>query len=87
MIQCPYCGGKIERKPEYIPMSRRKRLIYDVISQAGPEGIPLEELRKKFFNGRAAVTLRTTIHNINLVIRPIRIDCRGGVVRIIPKEG
>lgn len=67
-------------------MSLRRHTIYQFIMEGGPGGIPFESLKEKFFKDRKPATIRTTLHYINNIIKPVRIDCRGGVVRIVPFE-
>jgi len=84
MFNCPYCGSRMEHpKPEHLPMSQKRRAVYDEIVKAGPRGIPKQELIDRFFSACGSETiLRTTIHYVNKVIAPQKIYSRGGIVRL-----
>lgn len=86
MPWCPYCGSPFEYNPDHIPMSARRREVFDFIREAGPKGVVKFELRDKFFPEAKDNTIRTTLHHINQAIKPLRVVTRGGVVRLLPKE-
>lgn len=87
MSNCPYCGNHIEKEPEHVPMSFKRRAVYDYVKQGGPEGVAVAALNEKFFPASKSSTLRTTIHYINRKIEPLRIVLRGGVVRVLTRDG
>lgn len=84
MWNCPYCGSKMEHPtPEELPMSFKRRAVYDFIVKAGPRGVRKEDVVAKFFAACGSETiLRTTIHYINKVIAPQHINSRGGIIRL-----
>lgn len=83
MISCPYCGGRIKKRPEFARLSFKRRSILHRVLSAGPEGIPIEIIKESFFNGSSDTTIRTTLHYINKAIKPHKIDCHGGIMRMI----
>ncbi len=85
MFKCPYCNQRMAHpEPEHIPMSERRRKIFDYIAAGGPEGISKSKVLKEFFDpDQPEVCLRTTLYNINELIRPSRIHNKGGIVRLI----
>ncbi len=88
MFKCPFCGaGMAHPKPEEIPMSFKRRAIYDSVAKAGPRGLRKDLVLEKFFpDCSSEVTLRTVIHNINNIIKPQRITTHGGIVRLVVND-
>jgi hypothetical protein len=88
MFRCPYCGTQMAHpEPEHLPMSFKRRAVYDYIAKAGPKGVKKEEMIEKFFAACGSETiLRTTIHYINKVIKPKRINSRGGIIRLMVND-
>lgn len=88
MFNCPYCGTQLAHpKPEELPMSFKRREVYDYIVRAGARGVRKEEIVKRFFAACGSETvLRTTIHYINKTIKPVRIHTRGGIIRLTNNE-
>ena len=85
MSRCPYCGGKIENRPEYAKMSFKRRSVFQFILESGQKGVDYIDLKERFFADHADGTVRTTVHYINEAIKPMRIECHGSRFRVIPK--
>lgn len=82
-MRCPYCGGAMEKKLEFLPLSAKRRDIVDAIIAAGPAGADLDAITKKFFpHNKNQIVIRTTFHYINKKIRPLEIKIKAGKVRI-----
>ena len=87
MVKCPYCGNGFDKKIEHADLSIKRRAILEFVMKGGPRGVPIEELRKKFFfNGRSDITIRTTIHGINTKILPNTMLQKGGFVKVIRRD-
>ena len=86
MPACPYCHQPIEMIPENIPMSFKRRAVFDFVRDGGPAGVQLDELRAKFFPAAKDNTIRTTIHYINRAIKPMAIRTLGGIVRLVNED-
>lgn len=68
-------------------MSFKRRAVYDYIVKAGPKGVDKHEIIDKFFSACGSETiLRTTVHYINTVIKPMRIVTKGGILRLMNPE-
>ena len=87
MPKCPYCGRPIDRKLEHVDMSKKKREILELLMAAGHGGASVEDLKKSHFaDAQSDVTLRTTIHYINKLIKPNRILRRDGIIKVVCKD-
>lgn len=86
--KCPYCGCEGTPPNYQFSLSKKRRDVFNVIVASGPEGIDASELINAFFDDgtpeRIAgyTTLRTTIHQMNQKIKPLKIVARGGNYRI-----
>ncbi len=85
MFRCPYCNSRMPHpEPEHLPMSQKRREIYDFVVAAGPRGVKKETMIERFFSAcTTEVVLRSTIHYINKIIAPQQILTRGGIVRLV----
>ncbi len=81
-MRCPYCRTTLpnDRKIEFAVLSKKRRAVLDFIVSAGTDGVPSKKLIEEFFD--STVTARTTIHNINRVIKPLKIMSKGQVWRL-----
>jgi len=85
MYCCPYCGSRLEKKIDHIPLSHKRGDVLRYIVDAGPKGIKKDKLKERFFAAsESEVIIRTTIYHINQVIAPMKIITRGGVIRLQP---
>jgi len=82
MFRCPYCNAQMAHPtPDEMPMSPKRRWIYEFIAAGGPRGVKKQDLIDKFFSKNTSETiLRTTIFHINSIIKPQRITTKGGFV-------
>lgn len=85
-MKCPYCGNGIERKIEHIDLSFKRRSILDYVMKGGAAGVPIKELKNKFFPKQSDITLRTTMHGINQKIVPNQMIRKGGVIKVIRRN-
>lgn len=85
MFRCPYCGSQVAHpKPDELPLSYKRREVYNYIVAAGPRGVKKEKLIAHFFAAcKSDTILRTTIFYINRVIAPQRINSKGGIIRLM----
>lgn len=73
--------------PDELPMSFKRRAVYDYIVKAGPKGVDKQDIINKFFSACGSETiLRTTVHYVNKVIRPNKIVTKGGILRLMNPE-
>lgn len=73
--------------PEELPMSFKRRAIYDYIVKAGPKGVKKQDLIDQFFSACGSETIvRTTVHYLNKAIQPMRIINNGGILRLMNPE-
>ena len=86
MSQCPYCGNHFDEMPDHIPMSFKRRAVFNFIRESGPAGVGVDVLKERFFPDVTGSTIRTTIHYINQKIKPLKINTSGGIVRLLPLE-
>lgn len=68
------------------PLSVKRREIFQFIAAAGQRGVSQSDIREKFFRDRSPTTIRTTIHYINSVIRPMRIAVYGKRMWLTKKD-
>ena len=78
--RCPYCLAPMTTEPTPLRdrLTNRQWIIYKAILQAGPDGYPVTALLEKLPEGRKPGTLRTCIFGINKLIKPLKLDGRGG---------
>lgn len=82
-MHCPYCHSRIEKKIDYIPLSHKRKRIFDAVINAGPAGVHKDKLLVELFpKNKSEVTLRTMIHYINKVIKPLKIINKAGILRL-----
>jgi hypothetical protein len=63
----------MEAPPPQYRMSVKRQGILAEIVKAGPKGITRDLIMKKFLpRAKSHITMRTTIHQINKVIKPMR---------------
>ncbi len=65
-MPCPFCGQKTS-KTMLPPMSLMLRKMYDLVAEAGDDGLSRDDLRQKIYGSepRSNTTIRTRIHAIN----------------------
>ncbi len=63
-------------------LSPKRASIFEAILSTGVNGIAHSELRDRFKINGSPTTLRTTIHQINRVIKPMIIKARNGRYRV-----
>ena len=86
-MKCPYCRHEMaERDVPYHLLSPKKKQVFDTILRAGQDGIDSRTLINRFFDKGSPTSLRTLIHNINNVIRPLRIVARKTFYRLERQE-
>tara|TARA_R110000868_G_scaffold375171_1_gene639658 strand:- start:614 stop:874 length:261 start_codon:yes stop_codon:yes gene_type:complete len=81
--KCPYCGAAMAIEAPHFALSKKRMEVFMAIVEAGRAGIAVEDMLKRFFKDRSPMTLRTTIFNINSVIRPWRIETAGMRIRLV----
>lgn len=79
MSKCPYCGTFMEKKAQFVPLSAKRKEVFDYVMGGGREGVKFSDLQKKLFPKTTSdVTIRTVIHYLNKKIHPSRIISKGG---------
>lgn len=76
MPRCPYCKAAMDEPLIPPALTKKQGAVFEAILSAGPDGISQAVLGKKFFKGLSRNTMRSCIHNINRVIRPLRLVSR-----------
>jgi len=78
-IKCPYCLSPMRSLKQLLQtLTPRQSRIYEMVVNAGPEGISTHDLAEQCIPGKKAGTLRTAIHAVNSKISPLRIKTQGG---------
>lgn len=85
-MKCPYCGHGIKKKITHIPLSFKRKAVLEYIMQGGPDGVTVDDTKKKFFDGMGDITLRTTVHYINKMIIPNQVVRKGGILRLVKRD-
>jgi hypothetical protein len=75
-------------EPLKFDLSPKRRKLFDLIISKGREGVPADTLIDRFFDDGTEfrvggyTTLRTTVHAINGIIKPLRITAVNGSYRL-----
>lgn len=81
-MRCPYCGSAMDRDINSYPLSIKQAKVFKAVLENGQAGISVQDLLRTIFKGRSDITIRTSIHNLNKKIAPMRLVLNGKVVRL-----
>lgn len=83
MMYCPFCKSSVQQ--EALPVMRlsaKRRKVFEAVLSAGSSGVDADDLKSRLFRNQSDTTVRTMIHQINKLVAPLHIRCKGNIYRL-----